>query len=50
MHENNVRVHGVVAEMKIKILAHTKLHLVECIELQMEAIDDERLQSDLDAY
>jgi hypothetical protein len=29
---------------------HAKLHLVEYIELQMEAMDDERLQNDLNAY
>jgi hypothetical protein len=50
IHENNVRVHGVVMETKIKIPAHAKQHLVEYIELQMEVMDDERLQSDLDAY
>jgi hypothetical protein len=50
IHENNIRVHGVVTEMKIKILAHAKPHLVEYIALQMEAMDDERLQNDLDAY
>jgi hypothetical protein len=37
-------------ETKIKIPAHAKQHLVEYIELQMEVMDDERLQSDLDAY
>jgi hypothetical protein len=50
IHENNVRVHGVVTKTKIKIPVYTKPHLVEYIELQMEAMDDERLQSDLDAY
>jgi hypothetical protein len=50
IHENNVWVYGVVTEMKIKILVHAKPHLVEYIELQMEEMDDERLQSDLDAY
>jgi hypothetical protein len=43
-------VHGVVTETKFKIPTHAKPHLVEYIELQMEAMDDERLQSDLDAY
>jgi hypothetical protein len=43
IHENNVRVHGVVTEMKIKIRAHAKPHLVEYIALQMEAMDDEQL-------
>ena len=50
VHENNVRVHGVVTEMKIKIPAHAKPHLFEYIALQMEAIDDKRLQNYLDAY
>jgi hypothetical protein len=50
IYENNVRVHGVVIETKIKIPAHAKPHLVEYIALQMEAMDDERLQNDLDAY
>jgi hypothetical protein len=36
--------------MKIKIPGHAKPHLVEYIELQMEAMDDEQLQSDLDAF
>jgi hypothetical protein len=42
IHENNVQVHGVVTATKIKIHAHAKPHLVEYIELQMEAMDDER--------
>jgi hypothetical protein len=50
IHENNVRVHGVVIEMKIRIPPYTKPHLVEYIVLQIEAMDDERLQNDLDAY
>jgi hypothetical protein len=43
IHENNIWVHGVVTETRIKILAHAKPHLVEYIELQMEAMDDEQL-------
>ena len=50
IHENNVRVHGVVTEMKIIILAYAKPHLVEYIALEIVAMDDERLQNDLDAY
>jgi hypothetical protein len=50
IHENNVQVHGVITEMKIRIHAYEKLHLVEYIALQIEAMDDERLQNDLDAY
>jgi hypothetical protein len=41
--EQKVQVHGVVTEMKIKIPAHAKPHLVEYIVLQIEAMDDERL-------
>jgi hypothetical protein len=50
IHENNIRVHGVATETKIKIPAYTKPHLVEYIELQMEAMGDERLHRDLVAY
>jgi hypothetical protein len=50
IHEDNVRVHGVLIERKIKIPAHEKPHLVEYIAVQMEAMDDERLQNDLNAY
>ena len=50
IHENNVRVHGVVTKTKIKILAYAKPHLVEYIALQIEAMDDEQLQNYLDAY
>jgi hypothetical protein len=50
IYENNIWVHGVVTETKIKILAYAKPHLVEYIELQMEAMDDEQLQRNLDAY
>jgi hypothetical protein len=48
--EDNVRVRGVLTERKIKIPAYVKPHLVEYIALQMEAMDDERLQNDLNAY
>jgi hypothetical protein len=41
---------GVVQETKVKIPAHAKPHLLEYIDLQMEAFDEERLRSDLDAY
>jgi hypothetical protein len=50
IHEDNVRVCGVLTERKIKIPAYAKPHLVEYIALQMEAMDDERLQNDLNAY
>jgi hypothetical protein len=48
--EDNVRVHGILTERKIKILALAKPHLVEYIALQMEALDDEWLRNDLYAY
>jgi cytidylate kinase len=48
--ENNVRLYGIVIETKTKSPAHTKPHLVEYIAQQIEAMDDERLQNDLDAY
>jgi hypothetical protein len=48
--EDNVRVRSVLIEWKIKILAHAKPHLVDYIALQMEAMDDEQLQNDLNAY
>jgi hypothetical protein len=48
--EDNVRVRGVLTERKIKIPAYVKPHLVEYIALQMEAMDDKRLQNDLNAY
>jgi hypothetical protein len=43
IYENNVQVHGVVTETKIKIPTYAKPHLVEYIALQMKAMDDERL-------
>jgi hypothetical protein len=48
--EDNVQVCGVPTKKKIKIPTHAKPHLVEYIALQMEAMDDERLQNDLNAY
>ncbi len=41
---------GVLTEMKIKIPNEAKPHLVEYLALQMEAMDEERLQNDVDAY
>jgi hypothetical protein len=48
--EDNLRVCGILTVRKIKIPVHAKPHLVECIALQMEAMDDEWLQNDLNAY
>jgi len=42
--------HGVLAEAKIKILVEAKLHVVEYIALQLEELDNARLEQDLDAY
>jgi hypothetical protein len=47
---NDVRVYGVETETKVKIPAYAKPHLLEYIDLQMEAFDEDRLRSDLDAY
>ena len=48
--EDNVQVRNVLTKKKIKIPIHAKPHLVEYIALQMEAMDDEWLQNDLNAY
>jgi hypothetical protein len=36
--------------VEIMILVQAKPHLLEYRDLQMEALDEERLQNDLDAY
>ena len=43
IYENNVQMHGVITETKIKIPAYAKPYLVENIKLQMEVMDDEQL-------
>ncbi len=48
--ENNVRVHGELTEANIKVPTEAKPHLVECIALLLEEIDNDCLQNDLDAY
>jgi hypothetical protein len=50
VHENNMPMHGELTEAKIKIPTEAKPHLVEYIALQLEEMDNERLQNDLDAY
>ena len=50
VHENNMPVHGKLMEVKIKISTEAKPHLVEYIALQLEEMDNERLENDLDAY
>jgi hypothetical protein len=47
---NDVWVYGVATKTKVKIPAYSKPHLLEYIDLQMEAFDEEHLRSDLDAY
>jgi hypothetical protein len=50
VHGNEVRVYGVIIEAEIMIHVQAKPHLLEYMDLQMEALDEERLQNDLDAY
>jgi hypothetical protein len=47
---NEVRVYGVTTEAEIMIPVQAKPHLLEYMDLQMEALDEERLRNDLDAY
>jgi hypothetical protein len=37
-------------EAEVLIPVTAKPHLLECMDLQMEALDEECLQNDLDAY
>jgi hypothetical protein len=41
---------GVTTEAEIMILVQAKPHLLEYMDLQMEALDEECLRNDLDAY
>jgi hypothetical protein len=50
VHGNKVQVCGVKTEAEIMIHVQAKPHLLEYMDLQMEALDEERLQNDLDAY
>jgi hypothetical protein len=50
VHGNEVLVYGVTIEAEIIIHVQTKPHLLEYTDLQMEALDEERLRNDLDAY
>jgi hypothetical protein len=47
---NEVRVYGITSEAEIMIHVQAKPHLLEYMDLQMEALDEERLRNDLDAY
>jgi hypothetical protein len=50
VHGNEVPVYGVITEAEIMILVQAKPHLLEYMDLQMEALDEECLLNDLDAY
>jgi hypothetical protein len=50
VHGNEVRVYGVTTEAEIMIHVQEKPHLLEYMDLQMEALDEEHLRNDLDAY
>jgi hypothetical protein len=50
VHGNEVRVYGVTTEAEIMIPVQAKPHLLEYMDLQMEALDEERFRNDLDAY
>jgi hypothetical protein len=50
VHGNEVRVYGVTTKAEIMIPVYAKPHLLEYMDLQMEALDEERLRNDLNAY
>jgi hypothetical protein len=50
VHGNEVWVYGVTTEVEIMIHVQAKPHLLEYMDLQMEALDEECLRNDLDAY
>jgi hypothetical protein len=50
VHGNEVRVYSVTTEAEVQIPIAAKPHLLEYMDLQMEALDEERLRNDLDAY
>ena len=45
-----IPIHGVSTERNIKIPTFAKPHLLEYIAMQVEYIDNERLQNDIDRY
>jgi hypothetical protein len=47
---NEVQVYGMTTEAEVQIPVATKPHLLQYMDLQMEALDEERLRNDLDAY
>jgi hypothetical protein len=50
IYANEVRVFGVTTEAEVQIPVAAKPHLLEYMDLQMEALNEERLRNDLDAY
>ena len=50
VHGNEVWVYGVTTEAEIMIVVQAKPYLLEYVDLQMEALDEEHLRYDLDAY
>jgi hypothetical protein len=50
VHANEVRVFGVTTEAEVQIPVLAKPHLLEYMDLQMEALDEDRLRNNLDAY
>jgi hypothetical protein len=50
VHVNEVRVYGVTTEAEVMIPVQAKPYLLEYMDLQMEALDEEHLRNDLDAY
>jgi hypothetical protein len=47
---NEVRVYGVTTEAEVQVPVAAKPHLLEYMDLHMEALDEERLRNNLDAY
>jgi hypothetical protein len=50
VHGNKVHVYGVTTKAEVQIPVAAKPHLLEYMDLHMEALDEERLRNDLDAY
>jgi hypothetical protein len=50
IHGNEVWMYGVTTEAEVQIPIAAKPHLLEYMDLQMKALDEERLQNHLDAY
>ena len=45
-----ISIHGVHTENQMTIPSEAKQHILEYIAMQMEGMDDERLQNELEAY